>query len=95
MTQQQFIEEIKQLSIAERVALIEVISRSLREDLETSGGEAAISDRATPEATIEDERERRVSAVQRLRGILKTEGPPPSDEEVKDMYTDYLIEKYS
>ena len=30
----------------------------------------------------------------RLRGLLKTEGPPPTDEELRDDYVNYLIEKY-
>jgi vacuolar-type H+-ATPase subunit D/Vma8 len=95
MTQQQFLEEIKQLSIAERITLIEAIFRSLREELETSGGNAAISGVETPEASIQEERERKMAAVRRLRGVLKTSGNPPSDEELKDDYTNYLIEKYS
>lgn len=28
------------------------------------------------------------------RGMLKTNGPTPTDEELADAYTDYLIEKY-
>ena len=32
---------------------------------------------------------------QRLRGIVKFNGDPPTDEEVKDAYADYLLEKYS
>lgn len=95
MTQQQFLEEIKQLSITERIALIEAIFRSLREELEISGGDAALSGEETPEASIQEERERRMAAVRRLRGILKTSGNPPSDEELKDDYRNYLIEKYS
>ena len=39
--------------------------------------------------------ERRRDAVRRLRGIAKPDGPPPSDEEIKDEYTRYLMEKYS
>jgi hypothetical protein len=35
------------------------------------------------------------AALERLRGLLKFEGGPPTDEEVKDMITDYLVEKYS
>ena len=81
MTRQQFDEEIKQLPVSERLALIEVISRSLREDLE-----------AKDDAR---ERARRLAAVRRLRGSLKPEGELPSDEEVKESYTDYLAEKYS
>ena len=29
-----------------------------------------------------------------LRGALKPNGPMPTDEELKDDYVDYLIEKY-
>ena len=95
MTQQQFLEEIKQLSIAERIALIEAIFRSLREDLETNSEDAALSGGETPEANIQEERERKMAAVRRLRGAFKTSGNPPSDEELKEDYTNYLIEKYS
>ncbi|MEJ5198887.1 MAG: hypothetical protein WHX53_08180 [Anaerolineae bacterium] len=28
------------------------------------------------------------------RGMLKTDVPPPTDEEIEEAYTDYLIEKY-
>lgn len=85
MTRQQFIEEIKQLSVADRVALIEAISRSLREELEAAA--------TAPDA--EDERARKLAAVRRLRGALKPDGPPPTDDEVKESIADYLAEKYS
>jgi hypothetical protein len=95
MTQQQFIEEIKRLSVTDRIALLEAITRSLREDLETSGGDLASLDEGNPEASVQSETERRIAAVHRLRGIIKFDGDPPSDEELKDHYTNYLIEKYS
>ena len=94
MTQHQFLEEIKQLSIEERIALIEEISRSVREDLKMSEGDTTIS--VTENAPADkNERERRVAAVRRLRGIIKFDGPPPTDEELKEDYVNYLIEKYS
>ncbi|MBC7908858.1 MAG: hypothetical protein H7Y30_00050 [Pyrinomonadaceae bacterium] len=41
-------------------------------------------------------REQRKSAVSRLRGIAKPDdGPPPTDEEIKEDYARYLMEKYS
>jgi hypothetical protein len=95
VTQQQFIEEIKRLSIEERIALIEAISRSLREDLETTDGAAETLEKEAAGADVQSETERRLSAVHRLRGIIKFDGPPPSDEELKNDYTNYLIEKYS
>lgn len=94
MTRQQFIEEIKQLSVAERIALIEEISRSLREDIEkTNGDTTAASETIVPAG--QSESERKIAAIGQLRGILKTEGPPPSDEEWKEEYVNYLTEKYS
>jgi hypothetical protein len=40
-------------------------------------------------------REQKESIVSRLRGIAKFDGPPPTDEEIKEDYTRYLTEKYS
>jgi hypothetical protein len=95
MIEQQFLEEIKQLSIAERIALIEAISRSLREDLEGNGSGAGVSADENPETSALNDCERKMAAVERLRGIIKFEDGPPTDEAVKDAYADYLIEKYS
>lgn len=95
MTRQQFIEEIKQLSVTERIALIEAITRSLREDLEAGQDAASISASGNGGVISESERERRIAAVRRLRGIAKVEGEPPSDEELKEDYVNYLTEKYS
>ncbi|HEY0101292.1 MAG TPA: hypothetical protein VGB76_20380 [Pyrinomonadaceae bacterium] len=95
MTRQQFIEEIKQLSIAERIALIEAITRSLREDLTTGREAASISAAGQAGTSGEGERERKLAAVRRLRGIAKFEGEPPSDEALKEDYVNYLTEKYS
>jgi hypothetical protein len=90
MTRQEFIEEIRRLPVAERIALLEAISRSLREEFEATD---AASDASAPDAS--DERERRLGAVRRLRGALKFDGPAPTDEEVREIITDYLIEKHS
>lgn len=35
------------------------------------------------------------SSLAQVRGMLKPEGPPPTDEEVEEDYTNYLIEKYA
>lgn len=95
MTRQQFLEEIKQLSVAERIALIEAITRSLRKDLETGQDAIPISASNNAGATGESERERKIAAVRRLRGVAKFDGEPPSDEELKEDYVNYLTEKYS
>jgi uncharacterized protein (DUF433 family) len=37
----------------------------------------------------------KLGSLERLRGLLKFPSGPPTDDEVKDMITDYLAEKYS
>ena len=87
MIPQQFLNRIRQLSIPDRVALIEEISHSLRVELtDNENGDLT----ATP-----DEKERKLVAVRRLRGALKFDGPPPTDEEVEAERFHYLTEKYS
>ena len=75
MTRQQLLSEIGRLPLAEKVELLEAISRSVREELQ-------------PRAP-------RRGSVMDLRGIAKPDGPPPSDEELKEDYVRYLAEKYS
>lgn len=91
MTRQQFIEQLKELSVADRIAVLEAITRSLRDELGAAGGPAPS---AGPTSAAEEE-ERKVALVRRLYGILRFEGPPPTDEELQDVYTNYLAEKYS
>ncbi len=95
MTREQLIKEIRQLPLEQKIDLLEAISRSVREEMEANGVDAAISGKEIPAADVQNERERRVAAVQRLRGIIKFEGDPPTDEELKDEYANYLMEKYS
>ena len=96
MTRQQLIEEIKLLSLAERVALIEIISRSLREELSPLDSKKAAP---TWAKTVLGENHPAAAGQstlsQRLSGVLKFDGDAPTDEEVKDAYSDYLMEKYS
>ncbi|HZS45248.1 MAG TPA: hypothetical protein VFC63_09120 [Blastocatellia bacterium] len=43
----------------------------------------------------EELRPRRRVKVEEVRGIAKPDGPMPTDEELKEDYTRYLMEKYS
>ena len=95
MTQQQFIEEIKRLSVKDRIALIEAISRSLQEEFEENGESGSDVGAQDSESEEQSEREQKLSAVERLHGIIKPDGLPPTDEEVKEDYVKYLMEKYS
>jgi hypothetical protein len=42
-----------------------------------------------------DQRTRPGSSLERVRGMLKPEGPLPSDNTLAKDYTQYLIEKYT
>lgn len=95
MTQQQFIEEIKQLSVAERIALIEAISRSVREELQRHEADVSIAPAEIEQPTPQDATQAKVPLSQWLYGIAQFDGEPPTDEEVKNAYADYLLEKYS
>ena len=43
----------------------------------------------------EEKRPRKRVPVAEIRGIAKPDGPIPTDEELKEDYTRYLMEKYS
>lgn len=80
--QVEIIEQIIHLPIAERVEITEKISRSVREDLRASNIEAV---------SLVD----RQAAVRKLRRIVAVKGKtPPTDEEIREGYTNYLAEKY-
>jgi hypothetical protein len=79
MTHQQVLEQIYHLPIAERIEIIEKVSRSVREDL------------SEKQISIEERR----NAIDRLRGIASVKGKtPPTDAEIKEDYINYLSEKY-
>jgi|GEM_PF-1738192 len=81
----EIVKQINQLPPVERVEIIEEVSRVLRREMD-KGVRAPIS---------EQEKERRREAIERLRGIASVPGKrPPTDEEVKQGYADYLAEKY-
>ena len=82
--QTEIIERIIHLPITERVEIIEQISRSVREDLREKDAEKK-------ELSIEE----RKAIVDSLYGIAAVEGKtPPTDEEIREDYTNYLSEKY-
>jgi hypothetical protein len=71
MTRQEFIEEIMRLPVAERIALLEAISRSLREEFEADDKASHVS---APDAA--DERERRMGARAAAARHRQTWGRP-------------------
>ena len=81
--QTEIIERIIHLPIAERVEIIEQISRSVKEDLRES-------DTKEKELSIEE----RKAIVERLAGSLKMENPPMTKKEVRNLITEAKAEKY-
>ena len=80
--QTELLDEIIQLPIQERIEIINKISQSVRKDLQ-NGQES------------ESSTERRHEAYLRLKGIASVEGKaPPTDEEIKEDYANYLSDKY-
>jgi len=85
MTQQQIVQEFKSYPKAQKSVVISQLLRILADDLEEplqpNGSELSI--------------EERKAIVDSLRGIAAVEGKtPPTDEEIKEDYTNYLAEKY-
>ena len=84
MTQQQIVQEFKTYPKAQKSVVIRQLLRIFENDLdeEKQSGE-------------KDSIEERKAIVDSLRGIAHVEGKtPPTDEEVREDYTNYLLEKY-
>lgn len=84
MTQQQLIQEFKTYPKAQKSVIIRQLLRIFEEDLEENTNDKK-------ELSIAE----RTAIVDNLRGIAAVEGKtPPTDEEVKEDYINYISEKY-
>ena len=78
----EIIDEIIHLPIAERKEIVEKISKSMQKDM-------GLKEHREPTP------EERHAAYLSLKGALAVPGKtPPTDEEIKEDYTNYLVEKY-
>jgi hypothetical protein len=75
MTVRDVMAEVGRLSLEDRLELLELLTRTLREEWR--------SERPT------------ASSLGRLRGLLKSDDPPPSDAELAEIYETHLLEKYT
>jgi hypothetical protein len=78
MAYREIVSEAKRLPLHEQLQLVEEILRGMRETAWSA---------ARP-------KRRRIVPFRQLRGALKPDGPLPADAELKDAYTDHLLEKY-
>jgi hypothetical protein len=85
MTYTEVLTEIKKLSLAERVLLMETLAHWMSEELAQAG--------------LLEKRPRRLREIppaSALRGIGKpAHGSTPTDDEIREEYTNYLVKKYS
>jgi len=87
MTQQEIFREVVSLPFKEQAELVEKIGRSLKQSI-AENGDNKIEEK---ELSIEE----RMAIVESLAGCAAVEGKtPPTDEEVKEDYINYLVEKY-
>jgi hypothetical protein len=90
MTYDELTRVATQLPPAQRLALIEALTRSLRRELPTTPAAVPISDRleAILQAANPD------SALHRLIGVAASTYATPSKDELQEEYIDYLTQKY-
>jgi hypothetical protein len=79
MSLQELKEEAFKLPPSDRLALVSAIIESLQDTL-ISQHELMLRDRS--------------GAIERMRGLLKTDQPTPTDEEVAAMLEERQVEKY-
>ena len=91
MTREEIVKEARDLPLAERKVAVEEITSSIQEEMQANGSAARDGSHAKDESS----RDEKLAAFYRLQGILKTDSPPPTDEELKRDYIDFLAEKYS
>jgi hypothetical protein len=85
MTFAELAEAATKLPPEERRMLLEIIARSLGEgEPRPTRSAAEMRGRFAPGR----------SALDHLRGVARPAGPPPTDDEVMELVTDYLVEKY-
>ena len=102
MSYAEIMTEAKRLPLQEQLMLMEELAQILRQVLAQKNGKTAengvpnsvLAEFSTPNALRESESISSRYAVNKMAGILRPDGPLPSDEDLKETYTDYLTEKY-
>lgn len=107
MVDHEIVERVTRLPASQRLQLIELLSRSLRNELQAPARSAE-----QPTDTSVAEMSAKQAAIERLAGSLKlavpedsslwrvlgigaTDAPAPTDEELEEDYVNYLTRKYS
>lgn len=88
MTQQEIVQEFSTYTAVEQAALLSRLAHVMQRNLERK------NDNGHNEKNSVEDIER-IAAINRLKGIAKTENPPITKEETREEYYNYLAEKYS
>jgi hypothetical protein len=78
MVYREIVSEVKRLPLHEQLLLVEELLRNMRQ---------------TAQPPTRSKR-RRIVPFKQLRGALKPDEPLPTDAEIRDAYTEHLLEKY-
>ncbi len=104
MTVKEIVAQAEQLPLDEQWMVVNELLRSLQRETQTAM--AGKQEATEAEDEFSAERMRGIlkdkqtlsipkrSSLDRVLGMLTPDGPMPTDEELKEDYTDYLIKKY-
>jgi len=97
MSLQEVKEQAFKLSLSDRLALVNLIIESLQEELnnQKSQSEPVEQPSYIPRSSIRGRlRAERTALIDQMRGLLKTDKPAPTDDEIQAMLGERLVEKY-
>jgi hypothetical protein len=89
MTYKELVTEVAGLSLAEQRALLQELSYMVNQKA------SARLEQISPADKVRGMTKPDGPALLAMQGILQTDGPSPTDEELREEYTNYLIKKYS
>lgn len=92
MSLQEMQEQIVKLSRSDRLALVNLIIKSLQSDSEKQSQQ---TESIIPGSSLRaNSDEKRIALISKMRGFLKTDKPAPTDDQVQAMLEERLKEKY-
>ncbi len=92
----ELVKELKQRSLPEQLSLLEELAHSVKAVLVSSPLVSQAKPTEPVDTTVRAESAISHEATTSLFGLFKPEpGSAPSDEEIREDYTNYLVEKYT
>lgn len=85
---------IQRLPLEEKVSLLEILMRTVNEELRQESRDNAVDPRAKRALEVLGT-DGPLPPFAELQGILATDTPIPAEYDWKDDYTDYLTKKYA